>query len=64
MNSTNSISIVKLPSHPAGNWYSFGDTVSKFDSVIQSVYQFEGERRYCINNELLGERKMSPTNVL
>ena len=56
--------VANLPSHPAGNWYSFKDTVLKFNSVIWSAHQSEGERRCCINNDLSGERKMPSNNML
>ena len=56
--------VANLPSHPASNWYSFGDTVSKFDSVVWSTHQSEGERQCCTNNELSSERKIPPNNML
>ena len=56
--------VANLSSHPAGNSYSFKDTVPKFDFVVQSVHQSEGERQCCTNNKLLGGCKMLSSNVL
>ena len=56
--------VANLPNHPADNWYSFGDNILKFDFVVWSAHQSEGERRCCTNNKLSSGRKMLFSNML